>query len=202
MKHTLPFQVRPLESRDIPTVMNIDRIVFNDPWPESAYVQEVYFNPNAHYFVLQLTSTIRRQWRLKHYIERDTHLLGFVGMRVERERGHISTLAVRPEWRGRGLGELLLVTAIQQAIHNSADTLTLEVRISNHVAQDLYTKYGFEIASRLHRYYSDGEDAYLMRVNPLEMDYQQRLNLYHEALLTRLQLQMAALQQSGEENRQ
>ena len=52
MNESMPFRIRPLESRDIPTVMHIDRIVFRDPWPESAYVQELYFNPNA---VISLT---------------------------------------------------------------------------------------------------------------------------------------------------
>ena len=47
-----PFEIRPLAAKDIPTVTSIDRLVFRDPWPESAYVQELYFNPNAHYFVI------------------------------------------------------------------------------------------------------------------------------------------------------
>lgn len=181
----LPFHIRRLEAKDIPTVISIDRLVFRDPWPESAYVQELYFNPNAHYFVLQLPAEMLRQNRhaqncyAQDYRQkpRRTHLwterrtalpsqiVGFVGMRVEMERGHISTLALRPEWRGWGLGELLLHTALDQAVHNGAHTVALEVRVSNTVAQNLYAKYNFVVVSQLRGYYADGEDAYYMRAN-------------------------------------
>jgi len=55
MRNSTPiFRIRPMEGRDIPTIVGLDRRIFRDPWPESAYVQEVYFNPHAHYFVLEL----------------------------------------------------------------------------------------------------------------------------------------------------
>jgi ribosomal-protein-alanine N-acetyltransferase len=199
-----PFHIRRLEAKDIPTVISIDRLVFRDPWPESAYVQELYFNPNAHYFVLQLTPEMLRQnsraqdSRAQDYRtqSRRTHswterraaltsqIVGFVGMRVEVERGHISTLALRPEWRGWGLGELLLHTAVDQAIHNGAQTVALEVRVSNAVAQNLYAKYNFVVVSKLRGYYVDGEDAYYMRANVAEQAYhtylrQRRAQLEH-----------------------
>ena len=86
-------------------------------------------------------------------------------MRVERGEGHISTLAIHPEWRGWGLGELLLHRALEQAIESDAHTISLEVRVSNNMAQTLYAKYGFATVSRLRGYYADGEDAYLMRAD-------------------------------------
>ena len=89
----LPFDIRRLEAKDIPIVTSIDRLVFRDPWPESAYVQELYFNPNAHYFVLQLTPEILRQdchpesRRALLWAERravlTAQIVGFVGVRVE-----------------------------------------------------------------------------------------------------------------------
>ncbi len=158
------FRIRPMEGRDIPSVVSLDRQVFSDPWPESAYVQEIYFNVNAHYFVLELLDpTLTRIWRA-HRRQRSARLLGFVGMRVEGTRGHISTLAVRLEWRGQQLGEALLLTGVDQAICDGAHRVGLEVRVSNDVAQALYRKYGFEPHSRLQRYYADGEDAYYMWV--------------------------------------
>jgi ribosomal-protein-alanine N-acetyltransferase len=170
-----PFRIRRLEAKDIPTVISIDRLVFRDPWPESAYVQELYFNSNAHYFILQLTPEMLRpnsraqdrhthSWA-EHRAAPTSQIVGFVGIRVEMERGHISTLALRPEWRGWGLGEMLLLTALDQAIHNGAHTVALEVRVSNAVAQNLYAKYDFVVVSQLRGYYADGEDAYYMRAN-------------------------------------
>ena len=161
----LPFSIRRLEAKDIPTVTSIDRLVFHDPWPESAYVQELYFNPNAHYFVLQLTPAMPTHTWVEGRAALASQIVGYMGVRIEMERGHISTLALRPEWRGRGLGEMLLCTALHQAIHSGAHTVALEVRVSNISAQNLYAKYDFVIVSQLRGYYADGEDAYYMRAN-------------------------------------
>jgi len=187
------FRIRPMEGRDIPAVVSVDRMVFKDPWPESAYVQEVYFNPQSHYFVLELADVNRtRLWpdrRQRHA----ARLLGFVGMRVEGLRGHISTLALRAEWRGQRLGEALLLTAINQAISDGADVVGLEVRVSNYVAQRLYDKYDFEPTSRLHRYYSDGEDAFYMQVRVHETpDYAARVRERLAELLRDVSIDMPA----------
>ncbi len=194
----LPFHIRRLEAKDIPTVISIDRLVFRDPWPESAYVQELYFNPNAHYFVLQLTPEMLQQsYRTHSWTERRaalaSQIVGFVGVRVEMERGHISTLALRPEWRGWGLGELLLHTVLDQAIHNDAHTVTLEVRVSNAVAQNLYAKYDFVVVSRLRGYYADGEDAYYMRAKVEGRPYYDYLQQRRALLEYRFQPQPASI---------
>jgi ribosomal-protein-alanine N-acetyltransferase len=150
--------------KDIPAVVALDRLVFRSPWPESAYVQELYFNRNAHYFVLELMDpAVSKVW-FDHRRRDSERLLGFVGMRVEGDRGHISTLALREEWRGQQLGELLFLVALRQALRDGAGVVGLEVRISNEIAQALYSKYGFESRSRLRKYYADGEDAYYMQV--------------------------------------
>ncbi|MGC9349825.1 MAG: GNAT family N-acetyltransferase [Anaerolineae bacterium] len=144
--------------------MALDRLVFQSPWPESAYVQELYFNQNAHYFVLELLDpTLNKSW-FDHRRRKSARLLGFVGMRVEGERGHISTLALRQEWRGQQLGEILFLVALNHALRDGAKVVGLEVRVSNEIAQALYIKHGFEARSRLRRYYADGEDAYYMQV--------------------------------------
>lgn len=190
----LPFRIRNLQSKDLPTVISIDRVVFKNPWPESAFVQELYFNPHAHYFVLELTQSLHirswHDWRLG----KNRQMIGYVGMRVEHGSGHISTLAIHPEWRGWGLGELLLHRALEQAIQSKAQTVSLEVRVSNNVAQTLYAKYGFVKVSRLRRYYADGEDAHLMRVSVLEREYQQYLHERYATLLTRFQTHPAMSQ--------
>jgi len=189
----LPFHIRQLEAKDIPTVISIDRLVFRDPWPESAYVQELYFNSNAHYFVLQLTSAMPTRSWAERRAALTAQIVGFVGMRVEMERGHISTLALRPEWRGWGLGELLLFTALDQAIHNGAHTVALEVRVSNAVAQNLYAKYGFVVVSQLRGYYADGEDAYYMRANVEGQAYYNQLQQRRALLEHRLCLQPVSI---------
>jgi [ribosomal protein S18]-alanine N-acetyltransferase len=157
-------RIRLMEGRDIPSVVSLDRQVFRDPWPESAYVQEIYFNPSAHYFILEQTDPMQARTWTTHRRRQVARLVGFVGMRVEGTRGHISTLAVHAAWRGLGLGELLLLVAVDQAIHDGAHVIGLEVRVSNDVAQRLYSKWHFLQHSRLRRYYANGEDAYMMQV--------------------------------------
>ena len=69
---------------------------------------------------------------------------------------------------GEGLGELLLLCMVDEAIARGANWLTLEVRVSNHSAQTLYRKYGFSVQGTRQRYYSDNnEDALIMWSRPL-----------------------------------
>lgn len=189
------FLIRLMEGRDIPSVVSLDRQVFDDPWPESAYVQEIYFNPSAHYFVLELLDPAKARTWHAHRWQRSAWLLGFVGMRVEGTRGHISTLALRKQWRGQGLGEVLLLIAVDQAIRDGAAAVGLEVRVSNSIAQALYAKYAFEAKSRLYRYYADGEDALYMQVYLRDAPgYSQRISMQLDALLSAMDIERSAVQ--------
>src|SRR5699024_7186233 len=72
-------------------------------------------------------------------------------------------IGVRPDYQGKGLGELLFLELIDEAMRRMATWLTLEVRVTNYNAQALYRKYGFSIQGRRPRYYSDNnEDAFIM----------------------------------------
>ncbi len=191
-----PYRIRPMEGGDVPAIMVLDQEAFTDPWPESAYTYELYFNPSAHYLVLEqidLSSTVTR-WRWPWQSASGTSILGFIGVRIQGDEAHISVLAVRGGWRGRGLGELLILTGLDLAIEYGANEMTLEVRVSNVVAQNLYSKYDFKVISRLTGYYQDGEDAYLMRVWPLDEPYHQILQVRRQMLLAKMQ---AILKDSG-----
>ena len=84
------------------------------------------------------------------------------------DEAHITTIAVDPDFQGNGIGELLLVALIDRAKQIGARWLTLEVRVTNDVAQRLYEKYTFKEMGIRRRYYSDnGEDAYIMWSPPL-----------------------------------
>ncbi len=185
-----PYRLRPMEGKDLPAVMALDRESFSDPWPESAYTYELYFNPTAYYFVLEpvaVPPAERPRWRWPWQAESARPpLLGFVGIRFEGGQGHISVIAVAPAWRGRGLGELLLLMVLERSLEERVKAVTLEVRVSNQRAQNLYFKYGFVVTSRLQGYYQDGEDAYLMRAGPLDGVYRERLQQFRQALERRL----------------
>jgi ribosomal-protein-alanine N-acetyltransferase len=185
-KATLPYRIRPMQSGDIPMVAALERRIFLDPWPFSAYVQELHFNASARYFVLELVDLklARRRWPWKS--PRASFIIGYAGMRWEGEVAHISTLAVREDWRGLGLGDLLLLSVLEDALDYGARSVRLEVRASNAIAQSLYRKYGFKIKARLSRYYRNGEDAYLMHIASLDEGYRQRLARYRDDLRAKL----------------
>jgi ribosomal-protein-alanine N-acetyltransferase len=95
-------------------------------------------------------------------------IVGFVGMWLAFDEAHITTICVDLEHRGEGLGELLLLCIVDEAVTRGANWLTLEVRVSNHGAQTLYRKYGFSVQGTRKRYYSDNnEDALIMWSRPL-----------------------------------
>jgi len=98
-------------------------------------------------------------------LPKESRVIGYVGSRLlGAEEAHISTIAVHPDWRGKGLGELLLLTAMEKALELGCGVVTLEMRSSNQVAHHLYRKYGFRFEGVHRGYYRDGEDAWLMKV--------------------------------------
>ena len=100
--------------------------------------------------------------------ERTELIIGFVGVWLLPDEAHIVTVAVRESHRRRGIGELLLIAAIELAQESGQGLVTLECRVSNAAALALYEKYGFRQMGLRRRYYSDNqEDAYVLTVSPV-----------------------------------
>jgi ribosomal-protein-alanine N-acetyltransferase len=126
----------------------------------------------------QASSLIERLSRLlrpgyePHSPELDAELrsvVGYAGLWLMVDEAHITTIAVHPRFQGRGIGELLLLGLTDHAIGIGAKWLTLEVRISNEVAQALYRKYTFKEMGVRKGYYSDNrEDALVMWTERLD----------------------------------
>lgn len=100
-------------------------------------------------------------------------IAGFVGIWFIADEAHIVSLGVRPNYRRRGVGELLMLAAFREARRYDMREVTLEVRASNTAAQALYRKYGFRDVGLRKRYYIDnGEDAIIMTTPPIaNMEY-------------------------------
>lgn len=148
---------------DVPAVMKIEKKAFPKPWKASAYEYEISRNQLASYQVL--TAQIE---------DNPSILLGYAGQWFMANEVHISTIAVDPKWRGRKLGELLFLNSLFLAYEYkrpSAALVTLEVRRSNLIAQNLYRKYRLEVVGERKRYYQGNEDALLMTVQPLDQQY-------------------------------
>ncbi len=186
----LPYTLQRMHLADLPTVSAIERQVFATPWSIQAYRQEVLYHDTATYLVLRYAGAEggspapRRPWGTRQ----DPTLLGYGGVWLVLDEAHICTLAVRPAWRGRGLGELLLASLIERALEQAAQIVTLEARASNQTAQNLYAKYGFEPVGVRKRYYPDNqEDALIMSTPPIQTDeYRAAHQVRVEALLRRL----------------
>jgi len=115
-------------------------------------------------------------------------ILGYGGFWLMVGEAHISTIAMQPNWRRRGIGELLLAAMLDRATELEADMATLEVRVSNVTAQNLYHKYGFRQAGLRRRYYRDSdEDALIMSTERLtSANFQSHFQQLKRALWGRL----------------
>lgn len=115
-------------------------------------------------------------------------VVGYAGLWLMTDEAHITTIAVDPDCQGNGIGELLLLGLIDHAKEIGARWLTLEVRVSNAVAQELYKKYTFKEMGVRPRYYSDNsEDALVMWTDPIDSDtFQAALARNRVALRRRL----------------
>ena len=115
-------------------------------------------------------------------------IVGYTGMWLMLDEAHVTTIAVDPPFRGEGIGDLLLIALIDRACFLGAETVTLECRVSNKLAQRLYRKYLFHDAGTRKRYYSDdGEDALIMTTEPLDSSkFQETLEANREQLYERL----------------
>ncbi len=183
----LMFYVEPMRQSDVATVAAIERIIFTMPWSSNAFGYELRANPLSHYFVARTRS-------VKPGIDAnglDPSIIGYGGFWMMLDEAHICTLGVHPDWRRRGVGELLLSSMIEAAARLNANVVTLEVRVSNLPAQRLYEKYGFSTVGVRKGYYSDNqEDALIMTTEPIaEAAYQSRFNRLRRMLREQLLLQ-------------
>ncbi len=181
------FDVEPMRQSDVPTVASIERTVFTMPWSSSAFGYELRSNPLSHYYVARtrsLKSALGSQGT-------DPSIIGYGGFWMMLDEAHVCTLGVHPDWRRRGVGELLLSSMIGAATKLGANVVTLEVRVSNAPAQRLYEKYGFSPVGLRKGYYSDNqEDALIMTTETISSaTYQARYNRLQRLLRERLLLE-------------
>ena len=148
MENTFSFRMMNVD--DIDQVMVVEDKSFTIPWSRESFYNEIITNQFAVYLVL----------------EDEGRVIGYCGVWIVIDEAHITNIALLPEYRGRKLGEALLRKIIEVAIERGAKTMTLEVRMSNMIAQSLYRKLGFQGGAIRNSYYTDNyEDALVMWVN-------------------------------------
>lgn len=148
MNDTIVF--REMKEEDIDQVLVIEHASFSTPWSKEAFYNELHKNRFALYLVL----------------EDQGKVVGYCGTWIVIDEAHITNVAMLPEYRGKGLGEAIMKKLIEVAKEKGVITMTLEVRVSNHVAQSLYRKLGFQDGGLRKNYYTDNqEDGLVMWVN-------------------------------------
>jgi [ribosomal protein S18]-alanine N-acetyltransferase len=188
-----PYKVEPMQWADVPEVMTIERDSFTLPWSDYTYRHELLENRNSHYFVVRRLNGNGQaplNWLARFFRRpRLSPIVGYGGFWLVLDEAHISTIASAMQLRGRGIGELMLLAMIERSIELGAAMVTLEVRVTNRVAQNLYLKYGFVVVGQRPRYYRDNdEDADLMTVDHIQTAaYQAKLQGLRAALEERLQ---------------
>lgn len=173
------FSIEPMRLQDLEQVRRIERASFPALWPRNAYRREILNNARARYLVVRMLDGLgkpapRRTLRFPFSLlplgsKGASDIVAYAGIWIMMEEAHITTIATDPDYRRRGLGELLIVEMAKLAITEEVEQLTLEVRMSNEAAQMLYRKYGFSDGGIRPRYYSDDfEDALIMRSENLD----------------------------------
>lgn len=160
-----PLKIRlvPMQAGDLDAVQRIERASFTTPWPAYAYRQEIETNRLAHYIVARVGDEI-----VGEQIVGD-QIVGFAGMWMMVDQAHITTFAVDPRWRRKGIGSQMVRALLEMARPLGARQATLEVRLSNLAARHLYERFGFRPVGIRPRYYSDnGEDALIMTTDDLD----------------------------------
>ncbi len=141
---------------DLKAVGNLDRLSFSMPWPEESFRSELK-NPSSLCRVAEAS-----------FPDGTKQIIGAMVTWIILDEAHISTLAVHPFLRRRGIGKRLMTDTLEICYQQGVITVTLEVRAGNIQAQGLYKKLGFEIVAVQHAYYSDNhEDAYIMTLKNL-----------------------------------
>ena len=136
---------------DVDAVHEIETACFKTPWSKESFRHEVTENASARYVVLR----------------EDGRAIAYAGVWFILDEAHITNIAVHPQRRGMGYGERVTREMIQLAADSGMNWMTLEVRRSNKIAQNLYHKLGFIDVGYRKRYYENSEDALIMALEQL-----------------------------------
>jgi [ribosomal protein S18]-alanine N-acetyltransferase len=136
--------IRPMTVNDIDAVLPIEQASSSQPWTAGMFRDELV-QPDARVYVVA---------------ETDSAVVGFGGLMLAYDEGHITNIAIAPTMRRGGLATRLLLHLTRSAIAKSMKSMTLEVRVSNTAARELYARFGYVPAGIRPKYYADNnEDA-------------------------------------------
>jgi ribosomal-protein-alanine N-acetyltransferase len=138
-----------MRRRHLRKVLAIEGQVYPRPWSASLFLSELAQRSARTYLVAKA----------------DGDVVGYAGMMFMGDEAHVTNIAVDPAFHGRKAGTRLLLAIITEAIARGAEVISLEVRVSNRIAQAMYEKFGFSAVGIRKGYYVEtNEDALIMTV--------------------------------------
>lgn len=144
----MTIQILELLDEDIDAILPLENALYHKPWQKKDYLYELKENPFAYYLKM---------------IDADTlEIMGYIGFWIKFEQAEITKVSIAKKYQGYKLSKLLMSDAERRIRLAGCENITLEVRVSNEVAINLYKSSGFNIVATRKKYYENGEDAYLM----------------------------------------
>lgn len=154
--------IEPMRRRHIRDALVIEEQCHPKPWTAGVFASEI--------------DLARHGERYYAVARRGSDLIGYGGLMFAPDEAHVTNIAVDPAQRRHGHGRTLLVHLIDTAIRSGCGALTLEVRVGNTAAQNLYRQFGFAPAGIRQRYYENSEDALVMWAHDIRSDeFRERL---------------------------
>ena len=149
----LDVHIAPMRRRHLRSVVRIESQVYPRPWSHSLFVSELALRSSRAYVVAKVGREV----------------VGYAGLMMSLSDGHITTIAVDPAWHRRGIATRLMVALARESLVRGAHNLTLEVRMSNKGAQEMYRRFGFApVGVRKNYYQETNEDALVMWVHDID----------------------------------
>jgi ribosomal-protein-alanine N-acetyltransferase len=156
-----PVVLQPMRRRDLRSVLRIEAQVYPRPWTLTLYMSELNLRSGRHYVVARAGGRI----------------VGYSGLLFTADEAHVTTIAVDPEVHRQRVGTRLMLHQAHVARERGARHLTLEVRVSNVAAQELYSRFGFRAEGVRKNYYAEvNEDGLVMWARNIDTStYAERL---------------------------
>jgi [ribosomal protein S18]-alanine N-acetyltransferase len=157
----LPIELGRMRRRHVPQVIDIERRVYPRPWTMTLFLSEI----------------VQRSTRFYIVARSGRRVVGYAGLMVFGDEAHVTNIAVDPDVHRRKVASRLLFALVSEARRRGATACTLEVRVANHAAQNLYHQFGFAPVGIRKNYYAEtGEDALIMWAEGLQTPaYAERL---------------------------
>jgi [ribosomal protein S18]-alanine N-acetyltransferase len=164
----LDVRIAAMRRRHLRGVLRIEQLVYPRPWTFGLFLSEIGQRSTRVYVVARVGSDV----------------VGYAGLFRAVDDAHITTVAVDPAWQRQGIATRLLLALARAATERQCRNLTLEVRMSNAGAQELYQRFGFVPAGVRKGYYPEtGEDALVMWANDIDTPaYAERLAVIEAGL--------------------